>query len=1010
MRLNTRRGQRIATGAGVTAALTLAFAGVVSAPTSNAADPDQKSTFNSQAGSPAEFGGYVGYRGADGADGAAKAATHDKAKPADPTLGKPGGRHSSDVPGAASTSNSADQDRYTKLGQASTTPDDVAEIRRAIAAKGTARVNVNTKVPVALESKLSARGVSAQHRAIRTSLNALDSSLAGTGAKLVSRLQVQPTATYQVNRAGLDALLANDAVAAVSLDGMAQLSLDVSTGVIDSDLLNSAGVRGNNFEGSAGFYEVAILDSGVDNQHNAFAGKIVDQACFSAGSDCPNGLTSQIGGNAADNCTYTPVTRHCEHGTHVASIAAGSNYSGGHEGVADGARIIAIQMGSDGGGTWGAFFSDINLSLQRVLNLRNAGHRVVSVNMSIGIDGFAQNSNCDANNANFQATQNISAQLQAAGVAVIAAAGNSNLVGASYPACLSSVHSISATDDADNVAGFTNSGVTTDWWAPGVGIVAAIPPGPNTADSKSGTSMSAPHVAGAWALMRECVDGNGVPITNAAVVSRLNATGVNITDNGATRKRINVLDAATGTVNNNDFAVCGDASRHPAAGGFNDFDFTVCSDAEPGEPGPFSIDNGVWWNWTPAATGTATISTEDNGTNVTTFDTTLAVYTGNAINALTNVAFDDDAGTGNRSLVTFPVQGGTTYRVKVDGFAAANGLLNLHVENGPPPTCGGVAATLVGSINGEVINGTAGADVIVTGAGNDTVNAGQGNDRICGDAGDDTINAGGGDDFVLGGSGADTITGAVGNDTLVGNPGGGSNDDLGDTITGGPGNDFIDGWFGDDHLEGGLGNDQLRGEAGVDQVSYLNAPSGVTASLATGTSSGGAGIDSYVLVENILGSVHADSLTGDAGPNTIVAGMGPDIVDGGAGIDDLRGNIGNDLLRGRAGSDTINGNEGVDTVAYNLSPAAVTVNLTAGTATGEGNDTLVLLENVNGSGAGDTVTGNGGPNTLNGGNGPDTLSGLAGPDSVNGGPGNDTCQGGLGNDTQTSCETAVGFP
>ncbi len=70
-------------------ALTLALVGVISAPTSNAADPDQKSTFNSQAGSAAEFGGYVGYHGADGAAGAAKAATNDKAKPADPTLGKP---------------------------------------------------------------------------------------------------------------------------------------------------------------------------------------------------------------------------------------------------------------------------------------------------------------------------------------------------------------------------------------------------------------------------------------------------------------------------------------------------------------------------------------------------------------------------------------------------------------------------------------------------------------------------------------------------------------------------------------------------------------------------------------------------------------------------------------------------------------------------------------------------------------------------------------------------------
>ena len=71
--------------------------------------------------------------------------------------------------------------------------------------------------------------------------------------------------------------------------------------------------------------------------------------------------------------------------------------------------------------------------------------------------------------------------------------------------------------------------------------------------------------------------------------------------------------------------------------------------------------------------------------DLTTFDTTLAVYTGNSLPSLQTVAFDDDSGTGRRSSVTFPVNGGTTYRIKVDGFAAANGLLNLHIENGPPP-------------------------------------------------------------------------------------------------------------------------------------------------------------------------------------------------------------------------------------------------------------------------------------------------------------------------------------
>ena len=202
---------------------------------------------------------------------------------------------------------------------------------------------------------------------------------------------------------------------------------------------------------------------------------------------------------------------------------------------------------------------------------------------------------------------------------------------------------------------------------------------------------------------------------------------------------------------------------------------------------------------------------------MTTFDTTLAVYTGNTLGTLATVASDDDSGTGNRSTTTFPVNGGTTYRIKVDGFAATNGLLNLHIENGPPPQCFGVAATKVGTAGNDVLTGTAGVDVIVAGAGDDTVNGLDGNDRICGDAGDDTINGGTGDDFVLGGSAADLINGGSGNDTLVGNPGSGSNDDGGDTINGGSGNDFIDGWFGDDLLNGGTGDDQLRGEAGVDR-------------------------------------------------------------------------------------------------------------------------------------------------------------------------------------------------
>jgi hypothetical protein len=172
-----------------------------------------------------------------------------------------------------------------------------------------------------------------------------------------------------------------------------------------------------------------------------------------------------------------------------------------------------------------------------------------------------------------------------------------------------------------------------------------------------------------------------VPLTNAAVAANLDSTGVNVTRNGVTRKRINVLDAATRTVNNNDFA---SPEVFSGAGPINDFDFNVCADSEAGEPGPFSVDNSVWWQWTAPSVGTATISTEDNGTNITTFDTQLTVYTGNSLGSLTPVAFDDDSGTGLRSLTVFPVNAGTVYRIKVDGFAATNGLLNLHIQQGPP--------------------------------------------------------------------------------------------------------------------------------------------------------------------------------------------------------------------------------------------------------------------------------------------------------------------------------------
>lgn len=141
-----------------------------------------------------------------------------------------------------------------------------------------------------------------------------------------------------------------------------------------------------------------------------------------------------------------------------------------------------------------------------------------------------------------------------------------------------------------------------------------------------------------------------------------------------------------------------------------------------------------------------------------------------------------------------------------------------------------------GDITNETITGTAFADMIGGLGGIDTIN---------GLAGNDSLN---------GGSGADTLNGGDDNDTLI----------------------------------GGLGNDTLNGGAGIDTADYSGAGAAVTVSLTGGTASGGAGVDTISQVENITGTVYADTLTGDSNANILIGGGGIDTLNGGGGADSLQ--------------------------------------------------------------------------------------------------------------------------
>jgi Ca2+-binding RTX toxin-like protein len=348
-------------------------------------------------------------------------------------------------------------------------------------------------------------------------------------------------------------------------------------------------------------------------------------------------------------------------------------------------------------------------------------------------------------------------------------------------------------------------------------------------------------------------------------------------------------------------------------------------------------------------------------------------------------------------------------------------------------SCHGQPATIVGTKGDDNLRGTSGDDVIVGLGGDDVIKGLGGNDAICGSDGDDqllggggddaldagegndTVNAAGGADLVFGDEGADTLDGGkgidelnfaradhgvtvdlirqtgkgLGSDTIAGfetvvgsqfdDKVSGGQDPV--TLLGGPGNDTLVGGRGNDVIEGGDGDDTLDGGPGeLNVVTYARATTAVTINLSTGTASGW-GNDTLAAFSVIVGTGFNDSLTGGNRRETFLPGAGDDIV-------------------------TSFGPP--DSVDYSDSAFAVTVDIDAGTATGDGNDTLVDIPSATGSPFNDSLRGSDRRNTLTGGAGDDQISGGDSDDVLDGGDGTDHLDGGAGNDVCLNGETITG--
>ncbi|MDL2287906.1 S8 family serine peptidase [Oscillospiraceae bacterium OttesenSCG-928-F05] len=270
-----------------------------------------------------------------------------------------------------------------------------------------------------------------------------------------------------------DVLLQNPAVKSVDIDTLFRAEALVGEGIASSwggeRVGASAMARQLTEEGKTARVVVAVADTGLDAYHSLFAGRTVP------GYDLVRGGTVTGDGHG--------------HGTHVAGIVAAC--------TPDNIKIMPLKiLGDNGTGSMLTLISGVRYAVQNgadVINLSACGP------------------------ARSGAVEAVIDAAEEAGVLVVCAAGNDGEDTKDYyPAFVSSALVVSATAEDDSIPGYSNFGMSVDLAAPGDQIESSLPGGGFGA--LSGTSMAAPHVSAAAAML--ICDGGYTPGRTADLLCR----------------------------------------------------------------------------------------------------------------------------------------------------------------------------------------------------------------------------------------------------------------------------------------------------------------------------------------------------------------------------------------------------------------------------------------------------------------------------------------------------------
>jgi outer membrane protein assembly factor BamB/subtilisin family serine protease len=443
------------------------------------------------------------------------------------------------------------------------------------------------------------------------------------------------------------------------------------------------------------------------NPHPNTTASFSDGSGSSSETDSLNGLNAvAMSGSPADDVGHGTLTS--------GVVGAVGNNSLGVTGVAWQVQLMELKfIASNGEGSTADELPSIEYAI---------GHGVSVINASYGSNGFSQ------------AEMDAIAAAGKAGIIFVCAAGNSAenidispFLPADYP--LDNIICVGATDNRDLPVYFSNYGSgSVEIFAPGENILSTSSSGNTAYGAASGTSLAAPFVTGAVALLRAQFPADTYRETINRILNSADAKPA-LAGKAQTGGRLDLARALASAPNTTPNALFANRTNLVGLDPYtrsNNADTPLA--LETGEP---SLGTGAghaqWWQWTAPENATVEIDTSgsDGGTFFTggsTYATGLGVYTGSSLGSLVAVSTNSGFGTepqvgGGASVpyseVTFHTTAGTTYQINVQGLGGATGQTVLAINTIPdndsissPEVLAGPSVSILGAnINASLQSG-----------------------------------------------------------------------------------------------------------------------------------------------------------------------------------------------------------------------------------------------------------------------------------------------------------------